>query len=294
MHRSNIRRFHPARLGLGTVCLALVVGGLACSSDSTPSGGAGGAGGMSAAGGRTGGGAGGTSAAAGGSVGSGGNVGSGGSQPGSGGNVGSGGAGPASGGQVGTDGGPGTGGNSGGVDAPRDVAADVGGKADSASDAVAGTFVLSSSTLVMRNTALAFPASASAPMNQSPALAWSGAPAGTMSFAVSVLDVGRTSTHWIIWDIPASTTMLPANLPRGAMPAMPAGTTQKSAFGGMPGDQGPGAEAGDYEIKVWALSVAKLPPSIANQALGMMLSTGLPSVQLGSAKLTVRGQRGGF
>ena len=51
----------------------------------------------------------------------------------------------------------------------------------------------------------------------SPALKWHDAPAGTQSFALIADDpdapVG-TWTHWIMWNIPASTTALPEGVPK--------------------------------------------------------------------------------
>lgn len=51
----------------------------------------------------------------------------------------------------------------------------------------------------------------------SPELSWSGAPAGTKSFALIMDDpdapVGLW-VHWVLYDIPASLSGLPANLPR--------------------------------------------------------------------------------
>jgi len=46
--------------------------------------------------------------------------------------------------------------------------------------------------------------------NYSPALAWSGVPAGTQSFALTVIDPdGGNWVHWILFNLPAETTSLP-------------------------------------------------------------------------------------
>jgi Raf kinase inhibitor-like YbhB/YbcL family protein len=51
----------------------------------------------------------------------------------------------------------------------------------------------------------------------SPPLTWSNAPAGTQSFALIADDPdapGGTWTHWLIWNIPATTTSLSENVPK--------------------------------------------------------------------------------
>ena len=51
--------------------------------------------------------------------------------------------------------------------------------------------------------------------NMSPALSWSDAPAGTKSFALLVHDpdapTGSGWWHWVVYNIPADTTSLPAD-----------------------------------------------------------------------------------
>jgi Raf kinase inhibitor-like YbhB/YbcL family protein len=45
--------------------------------------------------------------------------------------------------------------------------------------------------------------------NESPQLSWHNAPAGTRSFVVIAYDVTAQFTHWMMYNIPASTTSLP-------------------------------------------------------------------------------------
>jgi Raf kinase inhibitor-like YbhB/YbcL family protein len=104
--------------------------------------------------------------------------------------------------------------------------------------------------------------------NQSPALAWSGAPAGTKSFAVTMFDPYRPPTsgwwHWIIYDIPAGTTALARGAGTPGSAALPAGAQQGKPDGDAPEAHyyGPCPDAGDpphhYTITVYALSVDHL------------------------------------
>jgi phosphatidylethanolamine-binding protein (PEBP) family uncharacterized protein len=161
------------------------------------------------------------------------------------------------------------------------------------SNADGGAFTLTTTNLKMVDGGLVFPAASSAPMNQSPALAWSGAPAGTMSYALTMYDATLKNTHFILYDIAATDTMLPANLPRGAMPTMPAGASWKSAFGMPYGYEGPGGGGVDsYEIVLWALKVAKL--DIGTMTLNQIHSTLLPMQSLGSAQILAKGTRNGL
>jgi Raf kinase inhibitor-like YbhB/YbcL family protein len=102
--------------------------------------------------------------------------------------------------------------------------------------------------------------------NISPALNWSGAPAGTKSFAISVYDpdapTGSGFWHWVVFNIPAATTSLPkgAGDPKGG--AMPAGVVQSRTDFGTPGYGGPCPPKGDkphhYHFTIFAVDVDKL------------------------------------
>lgn len=67
-------------------------------------------------------------------------------------------------------------------------------------------------------------------VNTSPALAWTAGPTGTASYAVSLTDLSINAVHWVIWDIPAGTTSLPAALPGDTALASPAGAKQIHKF----------------------------------------------------------------
>jgi len=94
----------------------------------------------------------------------------------------------------------------------------------------------------------------------SPAIAWANVPAGTLSFVLNMrdLDVARNKTtddqaHWVVWNIPATATGLPEDVPKGS--ARPDGSFQISATGPM--YRGPGAGANGphhhYMFEIYAL-----------------------------------------
>ena len=67
--------------------------------------------------------------------------------------------------------------------------------------------------------------------NMSPELNWGPGPAGTKSYVLCLHDTSNGNTHWCMWNIPAATVQLPANLARTKMPASPAGSSQDSFSG---------------------------------------------------------------
>lgn len=96
----------------------------------------------------------------------------------------------------------------------------------------------------------------------SPPLTWTAGPSGTMSYAIVLIDNDNGANgfiHWVMWDIPSTVTILPADLPTGMMPSMPAGAKQRS-FQPDNGYVGPcpsGMEH-EYTFTVYALSTATL------------------------------------
>jgi Raf kinase inhibitor-like YbhB/YbcL family protein len=102
--------------------------------------------------------------------------------------------------------------------------------------------------------------------NRSPALVWSGAPAGAKSFALSLFDpdapTGAGFWHWMIFDIPASATSLPPGAGDPDSALAPAGAVAGRNDAGAIGYFGPCPPEGDkphrYRFEIDALDVAKL------------------------------------
>jgi Raf kinase inhibitor-like YbhB/YbcL family protein len=142
------------------------------------------------------------------------------------------------------------------------VVADTG--TDSAIDASPATITVTSTSLTEGATFMATNTCAGA--NTSPPLSWTAGPTGTMSYTVSLTDlsVAGTAVQWILWDIPATTTALPAMLPAGSPLTTPISAMQlhQAAFfgagtnyrGPCPGASGPH----NYQFQVNAIGTATL------------------------------------
>jgi len=98
----------------------------------------------------------------------------------------------------------------------------------------------------------------------SPQLSWSGFPKDTKSFVVSMYDpeapTGSGFTHWVVADIPATTTSLPANAGVPNSSALPAGAFQLSDAGApryVGGAPPAGSGLHEYYLTVTALDVPK-------------------------------------
>jgi Raf kinase inhibitor-like YbhB/YbcL family protein len=130
--------------------------------------------------------------------------------------------------------------------------------------------------------------------NVSPALSWSGAPAGTKSFVVTTYDpdapTGSGFWHWVVYNIPASTTSLPAGAGDPKSGALPAGSTQGNTDLSQPGYLGPCPPKGDkphrYIFTVYALKTAKL--ELPANASAAMVGFNVHGNQLAKATLTAK------
>lgn len=124
--------------------------------------------------------------------------------------------------------------------------------------------------------------------NISPPLRWSGLPPGTASLALIVEDPDAPMTkpfiHWLIWDLPATTTSLPADVTKTPRPVEPAGAVQGKNDAKQVGFYGPlpprGHGVHHYHFQLFALdTMLKLGPDAAREDLvaamkGHVLSQG--------------------
>jgi Raf kinase inhibitor-like YbhB/YbcL family protein len=110
--------------------------------------------------------------------------------------------------------------------------------------------------------------------NVSPALNWSGEPASTKSFAVTVFDRDAHGGwwHWIVFDIPATTHALASGAGSGS--DLPQGAVEGSNDFHEPSYDGPcpppGSGEHHYEFTLWALPIAHAPLD-ANATGGQVL-----------------------
>jgi Raf kinase inhibitor-like YbhB/YbcL family protein len=101
--------------------------------------------------------------------------------------------------------------------------------------------------------------------NKSPHLAWSGAPAGTKSFAITCFDpdapTGSGFWHWLVVNIPPNVSELALDAGNPKAPKLPAGALQTRTDFGAPGYGGPAPPPGHphrYLFTVFAVGVDRL------------------------------------
>ena len=121
-----------------------------------------------------------------------------------------------------------------------------------------------------------------------PELRWSGAPAGTMSFAITFIDrtlapANMNGYHWVIWNIPATTM----GLPRGFKDQATIMAQENRDFlGPCPNFSGTGTVTDTYEFTIYALSQASISPTGNMTAIVQNAETMLEAMNLAKAKLS--------
>jgi len=120
----------------------------------------------------------------------------------------------------------------------------------------------------------------------SPALKWSGAPAGTKSYAVTVYDpdapTGSGWWHWVLFNIPANVT----SLAEGVKGVGVEGNTDFGAKGYGGPCPPPGDKPHRYVFTVYALKTDKI--DVPANATAAMVGFNLHANQLAKTTLTAK------
>jgi phosphatidylethanolamine-binding protein (PEBP) family uncharacterized protein len=139
--------------------------------------------------------------------------------------------------------------------------------------------------------------------SQMPDLRWTGAPAGTKSFAMAFVDVSlipanTNGYHSVLWDVSPSVAMLPYGLPAGSPPAGVAGlesVKQKKAPSGAawlgPCPNFPSTtrtKTDSYEFRLYALGEGTLPANLTGMSVAGLVKAIEALPPLGTAVLSGR------
>lgn len=118
--------------------------------------------------------------------------------------------------------------------------------------------------------------SCAAPAPTSPALQWTGTPEGTVTLAVIFHDLDTAPakgsmdvTHWIFWNVPATTAQIPAGVqPDAATAGLIQGKNIRGVNGFQPSCPPPGAVPHHYVYEIYALDTKlDLPPGSSREQL---------------------------
>ena len=127
--------------------------------------------------------------------------------------------------------------------------------------------------------------------NVSPALEWKGAPKTAKSFALTAYDpdapTGSGWWHWVVYNIPASTTKLDAGAGDAKGAGLPQGAAQGNTDFGSPGYGGPCPPPGKphhYIFTIYALDTDKL--DIPANATAAFVGFNIHGHTVGKASLT--------
>jgi Raf kinase inhibitor-like YbhB/YbcL family protein len=127
--------------------------------------------------------------------------------------------------------------------------------------------------------------------NQSPHLAWTGAPQGTVSYVITMYDpdapTGSGFWHWVVANIPASTTMIAANASR--TPRMPDKSIETRTDFGPPGYGGPCPPAGDQPHRyIFTIHALRDRLAVDADASGALVGFMTNNYRIASASFTAR------
>ncbi len=127
----------------------------------------------------------------------------------------------------------------------------------------------------------------------SPAFSWERAPTGTKSYAIALHDLSNLRdadpfTHWAMWNIPGSRTKLPARLPAGKEPGVPAPAARQASFRSDHAYTGSGACGNVYEIVLYALGTDVVEPKTPDNADAVEAELATAKSLLGTASLRAR------
>lgn len=123
-------------------------------------------------------------------------------------------------------------------------------------------------------------------MNLSPPLTIANPPAGTLSFAVVFTDITQPPlVHSAIYDMPAATLMIPADVDKLYAPPDVPGAHQTNSYAGSRGYAGPcPGSAHMYQFKVYALSTVTVTGATMATTKDQLVT--LLATNLGTATLT--------
>jgi phosphatidylethanolamine-binding protein (PEBP) family uncharacterized protein len=124
-------------------------------------------------------------------------------------------------------------------------------------------------------------------LNLSPALAFEGRPAGTLSWAVVLTDTSNGLVHSAIHDIPSTLTGLPADVDKVYAPPDVAGAHQTASYqASVRGYNGPcPGTMHTYQFRLYAVGAATTPGTTMNTTKDQLVTI-LAANNLGTATLT--------
>jgi Raf kinase inhibitor-like YbhB/YbcL family protein len=128
--------------------------------------------------------------------------------------------------------------------------------------------------------------------NVSPALNWTGAPANTKSFALTIYDpdapTGSGWWHWVVVDIPANAAALPKGWGKAGTSQLMGGRQTRTDFGqaGYGGPCPPPGTPHRYVFTLYALDLDKM--DVLDDASGALVGFNIGAHTLAKAAITAQ------